>query len=285
MYSPFKYGAPRFLVRFMLNLSWPLIIAGKKLSSYPVLRHIINPFFRRPYNEVTSIPINASVESPASVPLPRSVLMRLVSEIDEKFILDTCICRHHNKVSSPPPGIGCMALGPAIRRMHPSHGRHVSTAEALAHIERAAKAGLIANVAHVWIDPAAFLTTFRDLMFICFCDDTNCLYRTYLKKRGPNLDGAYQRLPGLSFSVDAGLCDGCGICIDACFVNAIKMKEGKALITNDCKGCGRCADVCPLKAVVMNLDNEEKLFAQLVSRVNSVSDIPALRKYRNRKLP
>lgn len=264
----------------MLNLSWPIIIAGKKFSSYPALRRIINPFFMRPYNEVTSIPINVNIETPASVPLPRDVLTRLVSEIDQKFILDTCICRHHNKVSSPPPGIGCMALGPAIRRMHPSHGRHVDTAAALAHIERASKAGLIANVAHVWIDPAAFWTTFRDLMFICFCDDTNCLYRTYMKKRGPNLDKAYQRLPGLSLSVDAGKCDGCDICSDACFVNAIEIKNGKAVITDDCKGCGRCADVCPHKAVVMTWADQEELFLQLVSRVNSIADIPELQKYK-----
>jgi len=280
MYSPFKYGAPRFLVRFMVALSWPLIIAGKKFSSYPVLRFFINPFFKRPYNEMTSIPINVNLEVPASVPLPRTVLMRLVSEIDQKFILDTCICRHHNKVSSPPPGIGCMALGPAIRRMHPSHGRSVSTAEAQAHIERASAAGLIANVAHVWIDPVAFWTTFRDLMFICFCDDTNCMYRTHMKKRGPNLDRAYKRLPGISFSTTADICNGCGICLNTCFVNAIEMKNGKASITDDCKGCGRCADVCPEKAVVMALDNQEELFLQLASRVNSVADIPELKKYK-----
>ena len=67
MYSLFKYGAPRFLVRFMIALL-PLIIAGKKFSSYPILRFVINPFFKRPYNEVTSIPINVNLELPASVP-------------------------------------------------------------------------------------------------------------------------------------------------------------------------------------------------------------------------
>ena len=58
------------------------------------------------------------------------------------------------------------------------------------------------------------------------------------------------------------------------------MKNGKASITDDCKGCGRCADVCPEKAVVMALDNQEELFLQLASRVNSVADIPELKKYK-----
>jgi UDP-glucose 4-epimerase len=100
-----------------------------------------------------------------------------------------------------------------------------------------------------------------------------------MKKRGPNLDRAYKRLPGLSFSTDAGICKGCGSCLDACFVNAIEMKNEKAFITDDCKGCGRCAEVCPEKAVVMALDDQEALFLQLVSRVNSVADIPELKKY------
>jgi ferredoxin len=104
-----------------------------------------------------------------------------------------------------------------------------------------------------------------------------------MKKRGPNLDRAYKRLPGLSFSVDADICNGCGICINACFVNAIEMKNGKASITDDCKGCGRCAEVCPEKAVVIALDNQEELFLQLVSRVNSVADIPELKKYKKQQ--
>jgi len=44
MYSPFKYGAPRFLVRFMLALSWPLDYRWKKFSSSRYWRFVINPF-------------------------------------------------------------------------------------------------------------------------------------------------------------------------------------------------------------------------------------------------
>jgi len=38
------------MVRFMVRLSWPVIVAGKKWSALPVLKRIINPFFRRPFN-------------------------------------------------------------------------------------------------------------------------------------------------------------------------------------------------------------------------------------------
>lgn len=273
-----KYGPGKRMVRFMVWLSWPIMIAGKRLSAWPLLKCIINPFFMRPFNEVTSVPISANITLPESVPLPRGLLEKLVSRIDEKFILDECICRNHNRVAGEERGIGCMALGPAIRRMHPSHGRRVTTEEAIAHIRRAGEKGLIGNIAHVWIDPVAFWLSFRDLMFICFCDDVNCLYRTHMKHRGPNLDGAFKRLPGITVSVDSKKCDGCGLCVDACFVAAISLREGKALIGPDCKGCGRCVETCPINAITLSLDNEEALLAQLEERIRESADIPGIMK-------
>lgn len=272
------YGPGKRMVRFMVRLSWPVIVAGKKWSALPVLKRIINPFFRRPFNEITSVPISAHISLPDSVPLPRGILEKLVSRIGEKFVLDECICRNHNRVTGPERRIGCMAMGPAIRRMHPSHGRRVTTEEAIAHIRRAGELGLIGNVAHVWIDPVGFWLSFRDLMFICFCDDVNCMYRTHMKHRGPNLDGAYRRLPGISVAVDPKKCDGCGLCVDQCFVAAISMRDGRAVIGPDCKGCGRCSETCPARAITVTLDSEEKLLAQLVERIREAADIPGISK-------
>lgn len=269
----FRHGPPRKVVKVMVWLSWPIIIAGKKFSSYPVLKWIINPFFRRPWNEVTSIPINTPVESPSSVPVPMRVMERLVRSVDERFALNECICRSHNKVDDPPRTIGCLALGPATKRMHPSNGRYLSEEEAVAHLRMAASHGLIANIAHVWIDPLAYMTRFHDLMFICFCDDTNCLYRTHMTKRGPNLDGTYKKLPGIEVTVDPEKCTGCGKCLDSCFVAAIEMKDGKAVIGEDCKGCGRCADVCPEKAVDVAIADEEELYRQILARIGEMSNL------------
>ena len=45
-------------------------------------------------------------------------------------------------------------------------------------------------------------------------------------------------------------CVGCGICIEKCPVEAIKLKNDKAKIYLDkCIRCGTCHDVCPQKAV------------------------------------
>ncbi len=44
-------------------------------------------------------------------------------------------------------------------------------------------------------------------------------------------------------------CTGCGTCIDACPVNAIKVEDNKAVISDDCIDCGACVNQCPVEAI------------------------------------
>ena len=267
-----KYGPGHRVVKVMVWLFWPIIIAGKKFNTAPVLKWIINPFFKRPYNELTSIPLHINLKVPDldSVMMPHTLVERILAGVDEKFVLNECICRGHNKVSTPPADIGCFVLGPAVKRIHPSNGRMVTTEEAYAHLNRAREAGLIPNIAHVWIDPLAYWTTFDNLLFICLCDDDNCLYRTHLKKRGVNLDNAYKKLDGIHIDVNTSLCNGCGLCAEKCFVNAIQMTDAVAHITESCKGCGRCADICPQHAISVTMDNEETVYRQILDRIKGI---------------
>ncbi|MBW6499591.1 MAG: 4Fe-4S binding protein [Bacteroidales bacterium] len=269
-----KYGPGRNFVIWAVRLGWPFIKFGKILSNVPLIKWLIYPFFMRPYNEISSIPLNIEVPNPESVVLPRRVVQRLLTAVDDIFIFDECICRRHNNVSVPPQTIGCMALGPAGSRIHPSHGKMATIEEAFRHVDRAAEAGLVANFAHVWIDPVAFHTRFHDLMFICYCDDKNCLYRTYMKNRGPSLKGAYQRLPGLLVVVDPDKCEGCGTCKEQCFLADISLVGGKAVIGRSCAGCGRCVEICPNKAIALKIKNEEALFEDLVQWIKGVSHLP-----------
>ncbi len=268
----FKKGFTKKTTRTLTWLSLPLIKWGKKLSDVPVLKWLINPFFAYPHNEVTAIPIHVDLEHPKSVPVPRRVLERLLEAIDDKFLLDECHCRTLYHCETYSPHIGCMALGPATRRMHPTQGHFVNNDEAKEHVKKAADAGLVANVAHVWIDPIGFaIVPFKHLLFICFCDECCCIYRNHMKSRGPNLNRAYQKLPGVSVVVDHEKCTGCGECVDRCFVDEIIVRDGKALIGKDCKGCGRCVEVCPENAVRLEIEDEEKLFQSLVKRFSEVS--------------
>ncbi len=44
-------------------------------------------------------------------------------------------------------------------------------------------------------------------------------------------------------------CTGCSICIEICPVNAIKIENGKAEISDDCIECGVCINQCPNEAM------------------------------------
>ena len=46
-------------------------------------------------------------------------------------------------------------------------------------------------------------------------------------------------------------CTGCGLCEDACPVDAIEVKEEKAFVSDDCVECGVCVDECPNKAITL----------------------------------
>lgn len=53
------------------------------------------------------------------------------------------------------------------------------------------------------------------------------------------------------FVVDSANCIGCKKCLPVCPVNAISLKNGKAVInSSQCIGCARCAKLCPPKVIV-----------------------------------
>ncbi len=47
-------------------------------------------------------------------------------------------------------------------------------------------------------------------------------------------------------------CTGCESCVSVCPVEAISMKDGKALVNKDtCVDCGACVGECPAEAISM----------------------------------
>lgn len=269
-------GFPKWLVKTNFFLAVPIVNFGKKAGSIPLIEKIVNLFFIKPFNQVTAVPIkhvdiNESIAAGSSA-LPLAVIERLIEYASHVMVLDECVCRSYYKRDLN--DIGCMVLGKAALDIHPSNGRIVSVAEAKAHIRKAADAGLVANVAHVWIDPVGFgVTSFKNMLFICFCGHDSCLYTDNLDKRCSNLDKAYKRLDGIFVSIDESLCSGCGICAEKCFVSAIRMKNYKAVISDVCKGCGRCIDECPEKAIRLETGDFDNVFNQLLKRVSSLANI------------
>ncbi len=78
-------------------------------------------------------------------------------------------------------------------------------------------------------------------------------------------------MPGVRVEVTED-CIGCGTCTeDVCFIDAIHLKNGKAVISEDCRGCGNCAEVCPegaIKAVIEREDYIENAIERLSQAVD-----------------
>ena len=53
----------------------------------------------------------------------------------------------------------------------------------------------------------------------------------------------------MAVKVDKEKCTGCGICVEACSVDAIKIEKEKAVISDECVECGVCVNECPNEAI------------------------------------
>ena len=54
----------------------------------------------------------------------------------------------------------------------------------------------------------------------------------------------------MAAKVNKEKCTGCGSCVEACPVEAIKLENEKAVIDEEeCTECGVCVDECPEEAI------------------------------------
>ena len=79
-------------------------------------------------------------------------------------------------------------------------------------------------------------------------------------------------MPGVNITVTSR-CLGCGTCTqDVCFVDAIHLEGGRAVISQTCRGCGRCIEVCPERAIALSVD-DDRFIERTIERLSALVDV------------
>jgi len=68
----------------------------------------------------------------------------------------------------------------------------------------------------------------------------------------PLIGSRVTRMEGVEVRVTDD-CVGCGVCLESCFVGAIRLVDDTAEIGDECRGCGRCVEVCPERAISISI--------------------------------
>ena len=56
----------------------------------------------------------------------------------------------------------------------------------------------------------------------------------------------------MAVQIDGEKCTGCGLCVDACPVEAISLENDKVKVDAEkCVDCGQCVEECPNEAIKM----------------------------------
>ncbi len=213
---------------------------------------------------------DVDIQRPEELILPSQVVNHFIEKAGHHWIMDTCICRESTDCSEHPKDIGCLFLGEAPQGIDTGLGCSVTKQEAFDHVKRARKAGLVHLIGRNKLDPVWLdVKPEEKFLTICNCCPCCCLWRM-IPDLAPDISQKIHSLPGIEINVNDD-CIGCGRCAEVCFVNAMKIQDGKARVHEDCRGCSRCVDICGQNAIEIKMDRSK--LRQAISDIESSVDI------------
>jgi len=177
------------------------------------------------------------------------VLMDLEGSQDGKLIegartiaVTKCSCRVIDGACGKPLEV-CMQLDRAAEySIERGTGRPLTREQALRMLEQCEEEGLV----HVAENKQGVGNV------ICNCCNDCCLNWTSIRSGL----GKFVAPSRFRAAIQAEDCNGCELCVDRCFFDAMHMVEADTLAAVDqdkCMGCGVCRVVCPTDAISMEL--------------------------------
>lgn len=150
------------------------------------------------------------------------------------FRIHDCICRmqqdHVGRRCNFPLNV-CLNFSSKEYPNSPSD--EVSKQEALTILNQAEEIGLVHTVSNVM----------KGIGYVCNCCSCCCAVLRGIIDWGIKETVAYANYYAV---IDPEECNGCGICVERCQVNAISENDGVAVVNREqCIGCGLCVTGCP----------------------------------------
>jgi ferredoxin len=216
--------------------------------------------------------IHNSLSPPQESILPSQVVEYFIQQADNLWIMDRCICREAENCQDYPIDLGCLFMGEAVMRINPKLGKAVSKEAALEHVKRAQEAGLVHMIGRTRLDSVWLGTGPMDkLLTVCNCCPCCCLWRVLPEMPG-EIRANVSKMPGVRVEV-TDECIGCEKCTQSvCFVNAICLDDGRAVIGEGCLGCGLCVQVCPQQAITITFE-DQAFIEHTVTRISNLVNV------------
>jgi len=248
-------------VRYFFNV--PLVV-----GMYEGQLNRLTPEFLADFDEYTSGRVfgleflATDLPQMRTIPVERSIrpehhvatydqLTRLLMETEGPIVVNECICRQAARMKGKACQKTsrmetCLALGDTAKNcVRVGLGRQIGREEALAIARSSEEDGLVLQPSNA-----------ERAEFICACCGCCCgMLRVHKALPRPALFWANN----YHAAVNSHECSGCGICMERCQVDAVKVDpaEGVSQVDPDrCLGCGNCVTTCPSEAI--HLERNER---------------------------
>ncbi|MDT8305580.1 MAG: 4Fe-4S binding protein [Anaerolineae bacterium] len=198
--------------------------------------------------QLRTIPVGESIPTSAEV-MPYEQAEMLIRR-HSRFAIAPCICRRERSMvgeGCDRPLETCLSMGTAADYyVRNGLGRPAQRDEVLQLLVQADEAGLVLQPGNM-----------RNAGYICMCCGDCCaVLRTVRRHPQP---ASIVRSAFFS-TVNAGLCDGCGTCLERCQMDAIDLDSGIAeILGHRCIGCGLCVTTCPTGAATLQRRPEAEI--------------------------
>jgi Na+-translocating ferredoxin:NAD+ oxidoreductase RNF subunit RnfB len=196
--------------------------------------------------DIKVIPIDKSIEVSEEFVLPSQSVEEIINKYED-IAVGHCFCRQRRKMLGEPcdtdaPMMNCFTFGKSARHTAAQgFAQKITREKALKIMKEAEEAGLVHKAFH----PNSHVS--RPETSICNCCKDCCdTLNNWRAGVLPLINSTYY----LSV-IDQDACSGCGICVERCPTDAIRLNENEEAEREEslCLGCGICSRFCPEEAI------------------------------------